>query len=137
MFGVVKVLLPALLLCLGCFWADEYETRHLIGHYFLDEIQPDSGAWYLHFDDEEFGLADALFNCPVVDAGFNERCIILRAVCANPQFYLVPITATNDREVARQSIRGPFTREKLEAELKTLCGNGLPHFNPSLTKTSK
>ena len=135
--SVAKLLLPFSLLLSGCFWGDEYETKHLIGHYYLDEAESNSGAWYLHFDDEEFGLADALFNCQIVEAGFNKRCIIMRAVCTNPQFYLAPVTGTNDREIARQNIRGPFTKTKFEAELKRICGNDLPHFDYNLTKASK
>jgi len=134
---VAKLLMPLLLLLSGCFWGDEYETKHLVGHYYLDEVEPNSGTWYLHFEDEEFGLADALFNCPVVEAGFNKRCIIMRAVCTDSQFYLMPITATNDRELARQNIRGPFPKEKFEAELKRICGSDLPQFDSNLTKASK
>jgi len=69
--GFAKLLLPLLLLFSGCFWGDEYETKHLVGHYYLDEVEHGSGAWYLHFEDENYGLADALFNCPIVEAGFN------------------------------------------------------------------
>lgn len=135
--GIAKLLLPLLLLLAGCFWGDEYETRHLIGRYYLDETEAKSGAWYLHFEDEEFGLADALFNCQAVEAGYNERCIIMRAVCTNPQFYILPITATNDREVVRRSIRGPFTKQQFDAELRNLCGKNIPHFEDNLTKASK
>lgn len=132
--GLTK-LLPLLLLCLaGCFWGSEFETRHLIGPYYIDEVAPDSGEWYLHFEDEEFGLADALLNCPVVEAGYNERCLIMRANCTNPQFYLLPITATTDREVARSSIRGPFTQPQFDAELKKICGAAVPQFDKDLTQ---
>ncbi|WP_460619703.1 hypothetical protein [Hymenobacter ruber] len=131
-------LLPLLLLLLaGCFWGDEYETRHLIGHYYLDEVEPDAGAWYLHFEDEEFGLADALFNCQIVEAGFNERCIIVRAICTNPQFYIVPVTHTKDRETARSSIKGPLSRQQFQTELRRICGDELPQFDSKLTNPSK
>ncbi|WP_157781074.1 hypothetical protein [Hymenobacter sedentarius] len=121
----------------GCFWGDEYETKHLVGHYYLDETEPDSGAWYLHFDDEEFGLADALFNCPVVDAGFNDKCIIKRAVCTTPQFYIARMTGTADREVARRNILGPLTKIEFNEALHKLCGNAIPRFDSNLTKASK
>ena len=120
----------------SCFWGDEGETKHLVGHYYLDEVQPDSGAWYLHFADEDFGLADALFNCQIVEAGFNKRCIIVRAICSNPQFYLAPVSDTKDREIARQAIRGPFTKQQFEAELRKICGNDLPKFDSKLTSAS-
>ena len=134
--GPIK-LLPLLLLFLtGCFWGDEYRTKHLTGSYYLDEVEPNSGAWYLHFEDEKSGLADALINCQIVEAGYNEQCIIIRAVCTNPQFYFLPITTTQDREVARRSIQGPFTKQQFDTELKRICGNDLPQFDDNLTKTS-
>ena len=132
MFRIAKFLLPATLLLSSCFWGDKYETRHLIGHYYLDEVAPKTGVWYLHFDDEKFGLADALFNCQIVEAGFNERCIIMRAVCTNPQFYIVPVTDTEDREAARRDIRGPFSEQKFKSELKRICGDELPQFDSKL-----
>jgi|GEM_PF-1814177 len=134
--GIAKFLLPLLLLLSGCFWGDEYETKHLIGPYYLDESEANSGVWYLHFDDEKYGLADALFNCHVVEAGYNDRCIIMRAVCTNPQFYLLPITTMKDREVARRNIRGPFTKAQLDTELKRICGANRPQFDGNLTNVS-
>ncbi|WP_216688629.1 hypothetical protein [Hymenobacter siberiensis] len=134
--GITKLLPLLLLLLAGCFWGDEYRTRHLVGHYYLDEVEPNSGAWYLHFEDEKSGLADALINCQVVEAGYNERCIIMRAVCTNPQFYLLPITATQDREVARHGIRGPFTKQQFDTELKRICGDDSLRFDDNLTKKS-
>ena len=136
MSKISKFLLPILVLLSGCFWGDEYETKQLIGPYYLCEVQPNSGTWYLHFDDDEFGLADALFNCPIVEAGFNARCIIMRAVCANPQFYIALVKAIKEREVARYNIRGPFTKQKIETELKKVCGDNLPQFDSDLTKPS-
>lgn len=134
----ITKLLPLLsLLLAGCFWGDEFQTRHVVGHYYLDEFERGSGAWYLHFKDEEFGLADALINCPIVEAGYNERCIIARAVCTNPQFYIVPLTQTKNRETARHSIRGPFSKQKFEMELRKICGNERPQFDAKLTNSSK
>ena len=83
------------------------------------------------------GLADALLNCQVVEAGYNERCIIMRAVCTNPQFYILPVSKTQDREVARRSIRGPLTKQQFDTELKNVCGQDVPHFDDNLTKVSK
>lgn len=125
--------MPALLMLSGCFGGDEGETQHLIGPYYLDAAYPAEKAWYLHFDDEEFGLADALFNCQVVEVGYNETCVVMRAVCTDPQFYILPISGTDTREDARRAIQGPYTKRKFDQELKALCGEALPHFDAALT----
>lgn len=116
----------------SCFWGDEYETRRLTGHYYLDEFEP--GSWYLHFDDEEFGLGDALFNNQVVEAGFNDKCIILRTVGSVPQFYIVPLSDTEDREVARRSIVGPLSMAEFQVAVHRIAGNDVPRIDPELTK---
>jgi hypothetical protein len=130
-FGKIAVF-SLLLMGTGCFWGDEYETRHLIGHYYLDEFEP--GLWHLHFDDQESGLADALFNSSIVEAGFNDKCIILRAVGPAPQLYIVPLSTTENREVARRSIIGPLHLAEFQVAVHRIVGNDLPRINPELTK---
>ncbi|WP_125932477.1 hypothetical protein [Hymenobacter glacialis] len=136
-FRTARLLLPLTLLLAGCFWGDERETRHLVGNYYLNETGPDSGAWYLHFDDENFGLADALFNCQIVEAGFNKQCIIMRATCTNPQFYIARINRANDREIARNAIQGPYTSQELQAKLQRLSGDDVLSFDATLTNPSR
>ena len=137
MHRFVKCLLLLTLTLSGCFWGDEYETRHLIGSYYLCEAGAGTGAWYLHFDDEAYGLADALFNSQIVGAGFNDRCIMMRAAGTNPQFYIAPVTRTKDRETARSDIRGPFSEQKFKIELKRICGDELPQFDSKLTNPNQ
>jgi len=60
----------------------------------------------------------------------------MRAICTNPQFYIVLVSATKDREVARRAIRGPFTRQEFQTELKRICGYDLPQFDANVTIAS-
>lgn len=131
--GKIFAYLFFLLLTTGCFWGDEYATRHLTGHYYLDESEPGSGTWFLHFEEKE-GLADALFNNQVVEAGFNDKCIILRAVGPAPQLYIVPLSGTEDREAARRSIIGPLHLAEFRVAVRRIAGNDLPRIDPTLTK---
>ena len=131
--GKVFTLLVLLLLTTSCFWGDEYETRHLTGHYYLDESEPGSGTWSLHFEDQE-GLADALLNNQIVEAGFNDKCIILREIGPAPQFYVIPLSDTEDREVARRSILGPLYLADFRTAVRRIAGKDLPRIDPKLTK---
>lgn len=128
-------LLVLLVVTPGCFWGDEFETRHLTGHYYLSEVEPHSGMWSLHFEDEEWGLADALFNNQVVEVGFNNKCIILRAIGPAPQLYVVPLSDTQDRKVARRSIIGPLHLAEFRTVVRRIAGNDLPRIDPELTKS--
>ncbi len=66
------LLLPLALVVNGCFWGNEFKTRHLIGHYYLDGIDSQADSWYLHFEDKEWGLADALISSTIAEAGFSK-----------------------------------------------------------------
>jgi hypothetical protein len=118
----------------GCFWGNEYETRHLIGNYYLCAVEPNAGTWSLHFDDEEFGLGDNLLASPVVEAGFNKKYLILRVVGPAPQLYVIPVSTTENREAARRSIIGPLTLNEFQTVVRRVSGNDLPTINPALTK---
>jgi hypothetical protein len=131
--GKALALLLFLFVLPGCFWGDEFETKHLTGSYYLSEVEPDSGTWSLYFADEEWGLADALLS-NIVEAGFNSKCIILRAVGPPPQFYVVPLSSTKDREVARCSIVGPLPLAEFRTAVQRIAGNDLPRIDPELTK---
>jgi hypothetical protein len=87
----------------------------------------------LHFEDQE-GLADALFNNQIVEAGFNDKCIILRALGPAPQFYVIPLSSTENREVARRSILGPLHLADFQVAVRRVAGKDLPRIDLKLTK---
>lgn len=128
-----KIALLMLLAVPGCFPFSEWDDKHLTGHYYLCEAKTDSGTWYLHFDDEEFGLADALISERVVQAGFNSKCIILKAAGTQPRFYIVPLTNTDNRDIARQYIIGSLKGPEFAVALRRISGTELPTFNADLT----
>jgi hypothetical protein len=119
----------------GCFWGDESETRHLTGHYYLNGIS-DEDPWYLYFDDEEWGMADALVNSRIAEAGFNAKCIVLRAASSGPQYYIVPLgkaSSVESREAARRKIIGPLSKVEFQAMTRQLNNGALVPFDAELT----
>jgi hypothetical protein len=144
------LLLPLALAVAGCFWGDESITRQITGHYYLNGVS-DEDPWYLHFEDEEWGLADALISSRIAEAGFNAKCIVLRAASPGPQFYIVPLSKAGDiesrvyifpltkavdpesREAARRKIIGPLAKAEFQAKVRQLNNGALVPFDPDLT----
>ena len=144
------LLLPLALAVSGCFWGDESETRHLTGPYYLNGISKED-PWSIHFDDEEWGLADALISSRIAEAGFNAKCIVLRAASPGAQFYVIPLddtsvvkskvylipvgkdSATEGREAARRKIIGPLSKAEFQANVRQLNNGALVPFDPELT----
>jgi hypothetical protein len=129
------LLLPLATAVSGCFWGDESETRPLAGHYYLNGISNED-PWYLYFEDEEWGLADALINSRIAEAGFNKKCIVLRVASIGPQFYVVPLSKasnTEGREAARSKIVGPLTKAEFQTTVRRLNDGLLVPFDPELT----
>lgn len=144
------LLLPLTLAVSGCFWGDESETRQITGNYYLNGVSAED-PWYLHFDDEEWGLADALISSRIAEAGFNDKCIVLRAASTGPQFYIVPLSKVGaiqsrvyvvplnkvvdpeSREAARKNIIGPLSKAEFQVKVRLLNNGVLVPFNPELT----
>lgn len=147
------LLLPLALAVSGCFWGDESVTRQVTGNYYLNGVS-DEDSWYLHFNDEEWGLADALINNKIAEAGFNKKCIVLRAASTSPQFYIVPlgkvsvvesrvyvvplselskVVDPDSREAARNKIIGPLSKAEFQAKVRQLNNGALVPFNPDIT----
>ena len=119
----------------SCFWGSEFETRHLIGHYYLDGFEA-RGEWYLHLEDEKEELGGALINEYVAGAGFNKNCIVLRVASTGPQFYIIPLGSTSDvesREFVQSKIIGPLTKAEFQATVRRLNKGELVPFDPELT----
>ena len=115
------------------FWGDECDTKHLTGHYYLVESTPGSSTWDLHFDDEEFGIADGPTRSSVAEVGFNTQCNVMRAAGTEARFYVVPLTETDDRAKARQNIIGPLSRDEFELAQQKYHAGGKLTFDSSLT----
>lgn len=129
------LLLPLALAATGCFWGDESETRHVTGNYYLNGVSDEDG-WYIHFDDEEYGLADALINNRVAEAGFSANCLVLRAASPDAQFYVIPLSkasALEDRAEVRNKIIGPLFKAEFQAKVRQLNNGALVPFDPELT----
>ena len=107
-YRALCLILPTLVLS-SCFWGDECDTKHLTGHYYLVENTLGFSTWDLHFDDEEFGLAEGLTRSSVAEGGFNTQYIVMRATGTEARFYVVPLTKADDRAEAHQNIIGPPT----------------------------
>jgi hypothetical protein len=115
----------------GCFWFDEGGDEHIIGSYYTSGI---GGSWgkpmytvYLHFDDGEYGLADALLPQTLEAVGASEKCVILKTAYEG-QYYIARIVPGADREVARKNILGPFDRQTFNQRLKEINGDTLVRF---------
>ena len=133
---IIKTLVLALPFCAtSCFWGDEYDTRQVTGHYYLSKNEPSLDEWNLYFEEETTGLAGALFDRPIVEAGFNEKCIIMRVTGASPQFYIALITNAVDRAEAQANIRAPMTKDEFQNVMREINGDTLLKFNPDLTKS--
>ncbi|WP_162268255.1 hypothetical protein [Hymenobacter sp. PAMC 26628] len=128
-------LLPLLLT--GCSWGDEYDTHQLTGRYYLSKIEPSLDEWDLYFDQETrgSGLGESLLKRPIVEVGFNEKCIILRVASASPQFYIALMTDAVDQVEAQANVRGPMTKHEFQNFKQEINGDTLLQFNPSLTKS--
>lgn len=129
------LLLPLMLMVTGCFWGSEFETRHLIGHYYLDGFES-KGEWNLYFEDEKEELGEALLNEYIAEAGFSKNCIVLRAASNGPQYYIIPLGNTLDsesREFARSKIIGPLSKTVFQATVRQLNNGVLILFAPELT----
>ena len=129
------LLLPLALAVSGCFWSDESETRHLTGHYYLNGVSEED-PWYIHFADEEWGLADALISSRMAEAGFNDKCIVLRAASTGAQFYVIPLGRPSDvesRDEVRQKIIGPLSKVEFQTAVRQLNNGALVPFDPELT----
>jgi hypothetical protein len=129
------LLLPLALAVSGCFWASEFETRHLTGHYYLDGASA-KNPWYLYFKDEEGELGGALLSRYVSEAGFSEKCIVLRATGPVPAYYVIPTddaSARQEREFARSRIIGPLSKTEFQAKVRQLNNSALVPFDPDLT----
>ena len=128
------LLLPLALTVASCLWGDESEIRQLTGNYYLDGVSSED-PWYIYFDDG-VGLADALINVRVAEAGFNDKCIVLRAASPSAQFYIIPldeISTTQGREAARRNIIGPLSKTEFQAKVRQLNNGALVPFDPELT----
>ncbi|GGG45508.1 hypothetical protein [Hymenobacter glacieicola] len=119
----------------ACFWGDEYAQEQIIGDYYASGLK---GSWgepmsaaYLHFNDEEFGLADALLPETLSAAGASERCIILKGT--HNEYYVAKIIPGATREVARRNIFGPFNRQAFKQNLQTINGDTLVSFTHRYT----
>ncbi|WP_140468453.1 hypothetical protein [Hymenobacter nivis] len=128
-------LLPLLLT--SCFWGDEYDTHQLTGRYYLSRIEPSLDEWELYFDEETNGrgLGEAIIKHPIVEAGFNEKCIILRVAGMSPQFYIALMTNAVNQVEARANVRGPMTKHEFQNFKREIDGDTLLQFNPSLIKS--
>jgi hypothetical protein len=116
----------------ACFWGDEYDVEHIVGDYYVSGLD---GSWgkpmsavYLHFDDEEWGLADALLPQTLSAVGANEKCIIMLTTAPQRQYYVAQIVAGADRAVARENIFGPFDKPAFTQKLKEVNGDTLVSF---------
>jgi hypothetical protein len=87
----------------------------------------------------------------MAEAGFNEKCIVLRAACLGPQFYIVPLSKTRamqsrvyvvpinkvvdpeSREAGRQNSIGPLSKAEFQAKVRQLNNGALVPFDPELT----
>ena len=128
------LVLPLALAVSGCFWGDESETRQITGNYYLDGVS-EKDPWYIHFDDG-VGLADALISSRIAEAGFNEKCIVLRAASPGAQFYVIPLSkasASESREEVRHKIIGPLTTAEFQTTIRRLNNGALVPFDPELT----
>ena len=132
LYKALRLILPTLVLS-SCFWGDECDTKYLTGHYYLVENTPGSSTWDLHFDDEEFGLADGLTRSSVAEVGFNTQCIVMRATGTEARFFIVPLTEADDRAEARQNIIGPLSRDEFELAQQKYYAGGKLTFDLSLT----
>ena len=129
------LLLPLALAVSGCFWASEFETRHLVGHYYLDGVS-DENPWYLYFKDEEGELGEALLSRYIAEAGFSEKCIVLRATGPAPAYYFIPTdyaVERQEREFARSKIVGPLSKTEFQVAVRRLNNGALVPFDPELT----
>ena len=135
LYRALCLILPTLVLS-SCFWGDECDTKHLTGHYYLVENTPSSSTWDLHFDDEEFGLADGLTRSSVAEVGFNTQCIVVRATGTEARFYIVPLIEADDRAEARQNIIGPLSRDEFELAQQKYHAGGKLTSDSSLTDVS-
>lgn len=129
------LLLPLALAVSGCFWGDKSKTRHLTGPYYLNNVSAED-PWYIHFADEEWGLADALISSRIAEAGFNNKCIVLRAAISGAQFYVIPLdkaSTIEGREAARRRIIGPLINTKFHTTVRRLNNGALVPFDPELT----
>jgi hypothetical protein len=128
------LLLLLILAATGCFWGDESETRQLTGNYYLNGVSAED-PWYIYFGDG-VGLADALISARVAEAGFNDKCIVLRAVSSGAQFYVIPlgkISTVESREEVRNKIIGPLAKAEFQAKVRHLNNGAMVPFNPKLT----
>ncbi|MBT2556400.1 hypothetical protein J7E24_01240 [Hymenobacter sp. ISL-91] len=126
------LLLPLLLILTACFWGDEYEDEQIVGNYYVSGLD---GGWeepmkdaYLHFHDEKFGLADALFPRTLSNIGFSKKCLIMLTSPPNEQYYIARIISGADREVARKNILGPFNKQDFLRKLEQVNGDTLVSF---------
>ncbi|MGI4763171.1 MAG: hypothetical protein ACRYF0_20830 [Janthinobacterium lividum] len=139
-----------MLVATSCFWGDESVTRQITGNYYLNGESGDA-SWYLHFADEEWGLADALVSSKFAEVGFNDKCIVLRATNPGTQFYVIPLGKASDmeskvyviplgkasdtesREAARHKIIGPLSSAEFQITVRRLNNGALVPFDPELT----
>ena len=106
-----------------------------MGHYYLDGSSAEN-PWYLYFEDEEGELGEALLNKYIAEAGFSEKCIVLRAVGPAPAYYFIPTNYAaerQDRESARNRIVGPLNKKEFQVEVRRLNNGLLVPFDPELT----
>ena len=136
LYRVLCLILPTLVLS-SCFWGDECDTKHLTGHYYLVENTLGSSTWDLHFDDEEFGLAEGLTRSSVAEVGFNTQCIVMRATGTEARFYVVPLTEADDRAEARQNNSSPLSRDEFELAQQKYYVGGKLTFDSSLTDVNQ
>ena len=130
--AAVMVMTIASLILTGCFWGDEFSTKHLTGPYYIIELQPQSGVWGLYFEDANSILGEPV-TPPVVKVGFNETCIIMQAAGSPPSFYIVPLRATEDKSAAIEAIIGPLEKKEFYETLHSFSGKEFLRVNPNLT----
>jgi hypothetical protein len=133
--GGALLLLPLALIATSCFWGDESETRQITGNYYLNG-ESDEDPWYIHFADEKWGLADALINTRIAEAGFSEKCIVLRAARPSAQFYVIPLGKAADvesRDEVRHKIIGPLSKTEFQTAVRQLNNGALVPFDAELT----
>ena len=129
------LLLPLALAATGCFWASEFETRYLVGHYCLNGASAEN-PWYLYFEDEQGELSWSLLSEYIAEAGFSEKCIVLRAASPTLAYYVIPTdyaAARQEREFARSQIIGPLSKAEFQAKVRRLNNGALVPFDPELT----
>jgi hypothetical protein len=109
---------------------DEYGEEQIIGDYYASGLK---GSWgepmtdvHLYFNDEEFGLAEALLPETLSAAGGNERCIIFKGT--DNEYYIAKILPGATREMARRNIFGPLTRQAFKQKLQLINGDTLVSF---------